>query len=164
MCKFKTLSAVRLIAIAFSALPLMATAASAGHSVQTPQTYYGVTASANFAAPQSANIYAPAGAGNMIGNSSANLASGSSDVNLSGLTGGVNVQTNIDNSKSIDSSSNISVNETINGASVAYGLDGANVLNVIDQTNSAGANAQAATRANAAQGMADAILAAELNN
>ena len=48
------------------------------------------------------------------------------------MTGNINVQTNIDNTKVIDSSSNVSVNETINGSNVAYGLNGADALTVIN--------------------------------
>src|SRR5579863_179303 len=62
-------------------------------------------------------------------------AGGVNSLNLgSGLGGSstINVQTNIDNSKTIDASSNIDVNTTINGSDIAYGLNGANVLNVID--------------------------------
>jgi hypothetical protein len=151
--------------MALSAFPLVANAAAAGRSVQEPQAYYGAGTSTNAAAPEGANTYAPVGVGNMIDNSSMNLApSGGSNVSLSGSTGTINVQTNIDNSKSIDSSSNISVNETINGSNVGYGLDGSNVLNVIDDTNSADANVSASVKANAASAMAEALLAAELQN
>jgi hypothetical protein len=49
----------------------------------------------------------------------------------------LNVQTNIDNTKTIDSSSDITVTDTVNGSNVAYGGNGANlpqtnVLGVID--------------------------------
>jgi hypothetical protein len=85
------------------------------------------------------------------------------------------VQTNIDNSRSIDSSSNISVNTTINGSNIGYGLDGANVLNVIDATTSADASvkasiaanadaANASAGANADAAIANGLLAAELEN
>jgi hypothetical protein len=50
-----------------------------------------------------------------------------------------NVQTNIDNSKTIDASNNINVTDTVNGSNVSYGGNGAsinwpqaNVLGVID--------------------------------
>jgi hypothetical protein len=51
----------------------------------------------------------------------------------------LNVQTNIDNSKTIDASNNINVTDTVNGSNVSYGGNGAsinwpqtNVLGVID--------------------------------
>jgi hypothetical protein len=72
----------------------------AGRSAQEGTA--GVTGAA---ASQGLNLYAPAGAG----------------------ASSVNVQTNIDNSKTIDSSSNINLNETLNGSNIAYGGIGANV-------------------------------------
>jgi hypothetical protein len=51
----------------------------------------------------------------------------------------INVQANIDNSRTIDASSNINVTDTVNGSNVSYGGNGAsinwpqtNVLGVID--------------------------------
>jgi hypothetical protein len=169
MCNFKTLAAVGLLAIAFSGLSTAANAADAGRSAQGPQIY------SNAGVPQSANMYT-AGVGSMVNNSSMNMAPGAvSSVNLSGVTGNLNVQTNIDNSRSIDSSSNISVNTTINGSNIGYGLDGANVLNVIDAATSADATVKAniaanADAANASAGIntdaaiANGLLAAELEN
>ena len=119
-----------------------------------------------FGTGASANGYAPAGVGNLVDNSAMTFAPGAGgSANLSGtMTGSINVQTNIDNSKSIDSSSNISVTETINGANIGYGLDGANVLNVIDQNASDAASIQGGIKADEAQSMAQALLAAELQN
>ena len=68
----------------------------------TPEGTAGVTGAA---VSQGLSLYAPAGAG----------------------VGSVNVQTNIDNSKTIDSSNNISLNESLNGSNIAYGGTGANV-------------------------------------
>lgn len=67
-------------------------------------------------ASQGLNLYAPAGAG----------------------VGSVNVQTNIDNSKTIDSSNNISLNESLNGSNIAYGGTGANVYGF--QSNALGSS------------------------
>ena len=131
MYKFKTPSAALVLALA--ALPLAATTASAGHSVQAAQSYYGAGPSMSAAASQGANLYAPSGIGNITNNASMSYAPGSGgSTSFSGMTGNINVQTNIDNTKVIDSSSNVSVNETINGSNVAYGLDGANSLTVIN--------------------------------
>jgi hypothetical protein len=142
MYKFKTLSAARLVVLAFAALPVSANAAGVGHSVQTPQAYYG--GGANAAAAQGANLYAPSGIGNIANNASMNFApGGGGSASFSGMTGNVNVQTNIDNTKVINSSSNVSVNETINGSNVAYGLDGANALNVINNNSSYDASVSA---------------------
>jgi hypothetical protein len=163
MHQFKTVSAI--LAIAFAAVPLAANAAGAGYSVQTPQSYYGA-GSGNAGVPQGANIYAPVGVGNMVSNPSMSFAiSGGNAVNLSGVgSGNINVQTNIDNTKTIDSSSNISVNETINGSNVAYGLDGANTLNVIDNAMSSDANVEANVKMNADAAVEAGLLAAELSN
>lgn len=97
-------------------------AAQAG-SVQAPQNYFG---------------------GNItnIGGMSMTPGSGGS-AGFSGMTGNVHVQTNIDNTKVINSSSNVSVNTTINGSNVAYGLDGANALNVINNNSSYDASVSA---------------------
>ena len=154
MCRFKTVSAV--LAMASCVLPVMAQAA--GHGVQAPQAYFGTGASAN--------SYAPAGIGNLVDNSSMTFAPGAGgSANLSGtMTGSINVQTNIDNSKSIDSSSNISVTKTINGANVGYGLDGGNVLNVIDQNASDAASIQDGIKADEAESLAQALLVAEMQN
>lgn len=67
-------------------------------------------------------------------------ADGMSGVGFSGS--GVNVQVNIDNSKVIDSSRNVSINKTFNGVNVGYGLGGASVLGIINQRS---ADAQAIT-------------------
>ena len=132
MYKFKTRFA-QLLALALAALPLAATAASAGHAVQAAQSYYGAGPSMSAAASQGANLYAPSGIGNITNNTSMNYAPGSGgSTSFSGMTGNINVQTNIDNTKVIDSSSNVSVNETINGSNVAYGLNGADALTVIN--------------------------------
>jgi hypothetical protein len=134
MFKNKTVSVTRLaltLALSLAALPLAATTASAGQ-FQSAQSYYGAGPSINAAASQGANIYAPGGIGNITNNTQMNYTPGAGgSTSFSGLTGGVNVQTNIDNTKVINSSSNVSANETINGSNVAYGLDGANALNVI---------------------------------
>ena len=175
MCKFKTLPAVGLLAMALCGLSVAANAADAGRSLQAPQAV-GAGISANAAVPQNASMVGPAGVGNMFNNSSMNIAPGAvSPVNLSGSLGNINVQTNIDNSRSIDSSSNISVNTTINGSNIGYGLDGANVLNVIDATTSADASVKASIAANADAAnssnsvntdaaIANGLLAAELEN
>jgi hypothetical protein len=147
MFKNKTIPTARLaltLGLALAALPLAATTASAGH-VQPAQNYYGAGPSIGAAASQSTNIYAPGGIGNITNNTQMNYApGGGGSTSFSGMTGNVNVQTNIDNTKLIDSSSNVSVNETINGSNVAYGLDGANALDVINTANSddAGVHAQ----------------------
>ena len=136
MSRNKTKSAIPL-ALALAALPLIATTAFAG-SVQGAQTYYG--------ASQGANLYAPMGIGN-ITNTQMNYAPGNGGSigfsGMSGMGGNVNVQTNIDNTKVINSTNNISVTQTINGSNVAYGLDGANALDVINTANSDGAAAHA---------------------
>ncbi len=133
MYKFKTRSA----ALALAALPLAATAASAGQFVQAAQAYYGAGPSTNAAASQGANLYGPAGIGNITNNASMNFAPGNGgSTSFSGMTGNVNVQTNIDNTRVINSSSNVSVNETINGSNVAYGLNGADALTVINNNSS----------------------------
>ena len=134
MSRNKTKSAIPL-ALALAALPLIATTAFAG-SVQGAQTYYG-------AASQGANLYAPMGIGNITNNTQMNYAPGNGGSmgfsGMSGMGGNVNVQTNIDNTKVINSTNNISVTQTINGSNVAYGLDGANALDVINTANSDGA-------------------------
>jgi hypothetical protein len=137
MCKFKTVAAARLVALALCALPISANAAGAGHGVQAAQTYYGAGPGINAAASQGADLYAPSGIGNITNNASMNFTpGGGGSTSFSGMTGNVNVQTNIDNSKVINSTSNVSVNETINGSNVAYGLDGANALTVINNNSS----------------------------
>jgi hypothetical protein len=157
MFRNKTISAVRL-ALALAALPLVATAASAG-SVQSAQIYYGSGVSAGSPSP---SLYAPTGVGNLNNNVQTNYAPGNGgSQNFSGMTGGVNVQTNINNTKVINSSSNVSVNETINGSSVAYGLDGANALNVIDNANSEGANMHAQYTDQASQMESEALYVAQ---
>ena len=67
---------------------------------------------------------------------------GAGDVSGVGFSGGsgANVQVNIDTTKTIDASSNISINKTFNGVNVGYGLGGASVLGAINQST---ANAQA---------------------
>jgi hypothetical protein len=90
------------------------------------------------AAPQNLNVY---GAGNGLQSATdnaINLAVGSV-APVSASANNVNVQTNIDNSKTIDASSNINVTDTVNGANVAYGGTGvsvygfqSNALGVID--------------------------------
>lgn len=154
MFKNKTLSAIRLVlalgALALGALPLATTAALAG-PVQSAQTYYGAGSSIGAAASQGANLYAPGGIGNITNNVQMNYAPGAGgSAGFSGMTGNVNVQTNIDNTKVINSSSNVSVNTTINGSNVAYGLDGANALDVITNANSdaAAVHAQYTNQAN----------------
>jgi hypothetical protein len=121
MYKFKTVSIG--LAIAFCALPLAANAA--GFS-------------------QGAQAYGPASPGNIMNNISQNFApGGGGGASFSGLTGNVRVQTNINNTRVIDSSSNINVNQTINGSNVAYGLNGAEALNVIDNTSADDASVSA---------------------
>jgi hypothetical protein len=121
MYRFKTVSIG--LAIAFSALPLAANAA--GFS-------------------QGTHAYGPASPGNIMNNTSPNFApGGGGGGSFSGLTGNVSVQTNINNTRVIDSSSNINVNQTINGSNVAYGLNGAEALNVIDNTNAEDASVSA---------------------
>ena len=132
-------------------------------SVQAPQNYYG--GGGGGAISQSPSLYAPVGVGNMINNSPMNFApNGSSNVNISGSTGTINVQTNIDNSKTIDSSSNISVTETINGSYIGYGLGGSGVLNVIDQTASTDASVSDGVKTNATTAVDAGLMAAELQN
>lgn len=84
---------------------------------------------------------------------------GGSDVSGAGMDGSgvgytgsntINVQTNIDTTKVIDSSSNIVVNKVFNGVNVGYGLGGASVLGVINQ-RSADAQAVMDQRQSAAQ-------------
>ena len=62
----------------------------------------------------SLNVYVPGATDNSAGSVSASA-------------NGVNVQTNIDNSKTIDASTNLNVTETVNGANVAYGGTGVSV-------------------------------------
>jgi hypothetical protein len=160
MSKNKTIPAIRL-AMALAALPLAATAASAGH-VQSAQSYYGAGPSIGTAASQGANLYAPGGIGNLTSNTQMNYNPGAGgSAGFSGLTGGVNVQTNIDNSKQINSTSNVSVNETINGSNVAYGLNGADALNVINNANSDAANAHAQIADPAGQLESEALAVAQ---
>jgi hypothetical protein len=67
---------------------------------------------------------------------------GGSDASGVGYDSGnnVNVQVNIDTTKVIDSSRNVSINKTFNGVNVGYGMGGASVLGVINQRS---ADAQA---------------------
>lgn len=144
MSKFKTVSAAGLVALAFCAMPMAANAAGAGHGVQAAQAYYGAGPGINAAASQGADLYAPSGIGNITNNASMNFApGGGGSAGFSGMTGNVNVQTNIDNSKVINASSNVSVNKTINGSNVAYGLDGVNALTVINNNSSYDASVSA---------------------
>ena len=90
-------------------------------------------------APQNLNVYGAAGGGLQSATDNAiNLAVGNV-APVSTSANNVNVQTNIDNSKTIDASSNINVTDTVNGANVAYGGTGvsvygfqSNALGVID--------------------------------
>jgi hypothetical protein len=160
MFKFKTVSAAR-IALAFVALPLAATAASAGH-VQSGQSYYGAGPSIGAAASQGANIYAPSGIGNITNNTQMNFApGGGGSTGFSGMTGNVNVQTNIDNTKVINSSSNVSVTQTINGSNVAYGLNGADALDVINNATSDAASVHAQYVGTASQIESEALSVAQ---
>jgi hypothetical protein len=72
---------------------------------------------------------------------------------------GVNVQVNIDNSKSIDTSSNIAVNKVINGVNVGYGLGGSSVMGTISAANSE-AQATSAARSGAAMAVESYVLGA----
>jgi hypothetical protein len=157
MFKNKTVS----LALALAALPLAATAAFAGH-VQSPQNYYGSGSTVSAAASAGTNLYAPSGIGNITGNTQMNYAPGSGgSTSFSGLTGGVNVQTNIDNSKQIDSSSNINVTETINGEAVAYGLNGATALSDINNNMSYDASVSAQYTGSAENLESDALAVAQ---
>lgn len=89
------------------------------------------------AAPQNLNVYGAAGLQSATDNA-INLAVGSV-APVSTSANNVNVQTNIDNSKTIDASSNINVTENVNGSNAAYGGTGvsvygfqSNALGVID--------------------------------
>jgi hypothetical protein len=149
-----------LLALVFFASSLATNAMAAGYGVQAPQTYYGATSSTNAAA--GANLYGPAGAGNMINNASTNFApGGGGSTSFSGMTGNVSVQTNINNTKVIDSSSNVSVNETINGSNVAYGLNGGDALNVITNNSSYDASVGAMFTDTANQLESDALAVAQ---
>jgi hypothetical protein len=63
------------------------------------------------------------------------------------------VQVNIDTTKTIDASSNVSITKTFNGVNVGYGLGGASVLGIISQ-RSANAQALSDQRSAAAQQLA----------
>ena len=80
---------------------------------------------------------------------------GSNDVSGVGYTGGnnVNVQVNVDTTKNIDASHNVSINKTFNGVDVGYGLGGASVLGAINQST-ANAQALSSQRSTAAQQIA----------
>jgi hypothetical protein len=66
-------------------------------------------------------------AGGVAGRSAEPATAGIGSLNVYAPSNGVNVQTNIDNSKTIDASSNINVNETVNGSNAAYGGTGVSV-------------------------------------
>ena len=91
------------------------------------------------AAPQNLNVYGAAGNGLQSATDNAINLAVDNVAPVSASANNVNVQTNIDNSKTIDASSNINVTDTVNGANVAYGGTGvsvygfqSNALGVID--------------------------------
>ncbi len=82
------------------------------------------------------------------------FASGAQAANLAGLTQALaglhdNIQggSTVNITRNIDTSSNISVTNSVNGVAVDYGLSGANALNVIDNANGATSDANSARHA-----------------
>jgi hypothetical protein len=149
MYKFKTVLIG--LAIAFAPLPLAANAAG-----------YGAGSSSGASLSQGANAYGPASPGNIMSNATTNFAPGNGgSTSFSGMTGNVHVQTNINNTKVINSSSNVSVTQTINGSNVAYGLDGAQALNVIDSNSAEDAGISAMYTGNALNMESEALAVAQ---
>jgi hypothetical protein len=105
---------------------------SAGVSQISPVvTGVGTAAGSGFGTNQGLNVSAQPSVGSV--ETAGNIAPVTTSSNT------LNVQTNIDNTKTIDASSNINVTDTVNGSNVAYGGNGAslnwpqtNVLGVID--------------------------------
>lgn len=163
MTKFRTVSAVG--AVILATLPFAASAAS-GRSVQVGQVP-GVESGSAGASPGAA-MYSPPGVGNLINNAS--IVSAPVVQNAASIAGSIgngnniNAQTSIDVSKTVDTTSNIDVTETINGENVAYGFSGANTLNVIDSASNFDSSVSSNGGAAASAAVADALLAAQLQN
>jgi hypothetical protein len=144
MYNLKTLSVVRILAFVLVSLPSAVNAQSVGRPAQVSDANYNIASAKSVGSVSSSgsNTYAPNQVDSLVNNSALNITpevANSNSTNFTaniGNTGNVSVQTNIDDSKSVSASSNLNVTETINGSNIAYGLNGANVLNVIDSSGS----------------------------
>jgi hypothetical protein len=145
MYDLKTVAKLRLLAVLLVGLPSSVNAQSVGRPAQVSgASSVGMAKSASaFSSSNSSSsgdTYVPIHVDSLVNNSSLNInpeVANSNSANFTaniGNTGDISVQTNIDDSKSVSAASNLSVTETINGTNIAYGLNGANVLNVIDNS------------------------------
>jgi hypothetical protein len=160
MTKSRTLSVIGFLILA--ALPSAASAASGrvGQVGQVPVVGGGVGASL-----MTTNDYMTPGVGNVIANTP--IVAAPSVQNPAGLGSSIgnganiNAQSNVAITTTINGSSNIDVSQTINGSDVAYGMNGANALNLIDNASDF-ASGVGGNSAAVASSLADTVLSATL--